>query len=273
MMDSQKRIALFLQRTPLDQGLRVLQRKLARYVDVADNWNNGDEATNGEAFLIERIAAQLGMVFDIGANLGRWSSMLVSANPNCVIHAFEASPVTFANLRGSVAEGGKWKLHSIGMGEKPGSLAFHDHGENSGLSSFVSRENSVGWKAARIIDVPVTTVDAFCSENGIEQIDFIKVDTEGFEVAVLRGMTQMVARRGVSMIQFEYGGTWLDAHQTLADANEFIGRMGYRLYRLRQRGLERIRYDCRSHECFKYSNFLAVESEELVRKWQIPVVA
>lgn len=271
-MDRQKNLALFLSRTPFHRVARALARKLNRYMDVAENWNNGDEASNGESFLLRRAAPHLRVAFDIGANLGNWSALLLAENPHCAVHAFEASPRTFPNLQKRLGPQGNAHLHAAGMGERPGTLAFHDYGENSGLSSFVSRESSVGQKPERIIDVPVMTVDSFCAENGIEQIDFVKVDTEGYEMAVLRGMSAMLERRRISLVQFEYGGTWIDVRETLARANEFLARHHYEFYRLRQEGLERFRYDCWVHECFKYANFAAVESADVLRRWRIPIV-
>lgn len=271
-MDRQKKLALFLCQTPFHGVARVLWRKLNRYMEVAENWNNGDEATNGEAFLLRRAAPHLRVAFDIGANLGNWSALLIAENPRCEVHAFEASPLTFPNLQKRLDAQAGVHLHPAGMGERPGTLAFHDYGENSGLSSFVSRESSVGQKPERIIDVPVTTVDAFCAENRIEQIDFIKVDTEGYEMAVLRGMAAMLERRRIALVQFEYGGTWIDMRETLARANDFLARHRYEFYRLRQRGLERFHYDCWRHECFKYANFVAAESVDVLRRWQIPIV-
>ena len=206
-MDRQKKLALFLGQTPLHGVARALAKKLSRYMDVAENWNNGDEATNGESFLLRRAAPHLRVAFDIGANLGNWSALLLAENPHCSVHAFEASPRTFPNLQKRLGAHANAHLHAAGMGERPGTLAFHDYGENSGLSSFVSRESSVGQKPERIIDVPVTTVDAFCAENRIEQIDFVKVDTEGYEMAVLRGMSAMLERRRIALCRLDRLGT------------------------------------------------------------------
>jgi hypothetical protein len=90
--------ALWLARSPLHKALAKAHRKPSRYMDLAENWNNGDETLNGEAWLIGHLALRLKIAFDVGANLGRWSQMLLKANPDCSIHAFEPSPSTFRNL-------------------------------------------------------------------------------------------------------------------------------------------------------------------------------
>jgi len=271
-MDSRTKVALLLAKSPVHGLLRRTYRTLCRYIDLAENWNNGDESTNGEAFLIRIVAPKLRVVFDIGANLGTWSSLVLAVNPTCTVYAFEASPTTFANLKGRYAGHSHVKLFQTGIGDREGALAFHDHGENSGLSSFVSRERSIGLAAKNTLEVPLTTVDAVREKYRLEYIDFVKVDTEGYEMAVLRGMRSSLKARKISMIQFEYGGTWLDAHETLANASELLRECGYVLYRLRRDGLEKIDYDCRQHECFKYSNFIAAQSMEIISQWTLPVI-
>jgi len=271
-MDRRTKVALFLAKSPIHGLLQRTHRTLSRYIDLAENWNNGDENTNGEAFLIRMVAPKLRVVFDIGANLGNWSSLILAVNPACQVYAFEASPATFANLKRRYAGHSQMKLLQIGIGDREGNLSFHDHGENSGLSSFVSRETSIGLGAKNIVEARLTTVDAVREKNHLEHIDFIKVDTEGYEMAVLRGMRSSLKARKISIVQFEYGGTWLDAGETLAKANELLSECGYVLYRLRRDGLEKIDYDCRRHECFKYSNFIAAESLEIISRWNVPVI-
>jgi hypothetical protein len=101
----------------------------------------------------------------------------------------------------------------------------------------------------------------------------VKIDTEGYEMAVLQGMASCLGRRAVRLVQFEYGGTWLDARESLANANRLLQQHGYGLYRLLPLGLALVRYDCRRHECFKYANFVAVASPGLLEEWGVPVVS
>jgi FkbM family methyltransferase len=241
-------------------------------MDLAENWNNGDERVNGEAFLVQRVASHLRVAFDVGANVGNWTAMLLAVNPACAVYAFEASPRTFVSLQRRFAAKDNVRLYQIGLGDKEGYSAFHEYGEESVLSSFVSRELSTGLKAQRLVELELTTFDVFCRDNGLREVDFVKVDTEGYEMAVLRGMKSSLAERRVSLVQFEYGGTWLDAHETLANAKELLAECGYELYRLLPRGLLRINYDSRLHECFKYANFAAVHTPEALQRWGVPVL-
>ena len=271
-MDRKTKVALLFAKSPVHGLLQRANRALTRYIDLAENWNNGDESTNGEAFLIRLVAPKLRVVFDIGANLGTWSSLVLAVNPKCNVYAFEASPATFTNLKKRYSGHSQVQLFQSGVGDREGNLSVNDHGATSGLSSFVSRERSIGLGAKNIVEARITTVDIVREKNHLEHIDFVKVDTEGYEMAVLRGMRSSLKARKISMIQFEYGGTWLDAHESLANANELLGECGYVLYRLRRDGLEKIDYDCRQHECFKYSNFIAAESLAIISQWNVPII-
>ena len=59
-------------------------------------------------------------------------------------------------------------------------------------------------KEARQIQVRSTTLDRFCSERRVEQIDVLKIDTQGFEFEVLKGASSMLARQAIKFIYFEF---------------------------------------------------------------------
>ena len=60
-----------------------------------------------------------------------------------------------------------------------------------------------GQQAAQI-QVRCTTIDKFCLEREITQIDVLKIDTEGYEVEVLKGASSMRARGAIKFIYFEF---------------------------------------------------------------------
>jgi hypothetical protein len=64
-----------------------------RYLRKFDNRDN-DRATNGEHWLMERVA-NAEVVFDAGANNGDWSLACATRCPKATIHAFEILPPTF----------------------------------------------------------------------------------------------------------------------------------------------------------------------------------
>jgi len=63
--------------------------------------------------------------------------------------------------------------------------------------------------------LPIKTLDDYCKENNIDDIDFLKIDTEGYEKEVLSGGSNVI-ENGTKCIQFEYGTTWKDQNISLS---------------------------------------------------------
>ncbi len=232
-------------------------------LDRFHNWNNCDPATNGEHWLIERVVPQCRVILDIGANVGDWTQACLDINPQARLYSFEASPATAAQLIERFQSNPNVETFALGLGEKQAILEFHDHGPGSVCSGFVSRERTVERKAQTVVPVACKPiVDAPGLEN-VNPIDFMKIDTEGFEMPILRGAEPWLEERRVRLIQFEYGGAWADAREFLSDANVLFKKHGYRWGRLMQAGIEWVtQFDHRRLETFKYANFIACASED-----------
>jgi FkbM family methyltransferase len=78
----------------------------------------------------------------------------------------------------------------VGVGAEPGTLRFDEDLDNAGLSSFhadLSANNAAAGHRIESREVPVVTLASICAEHVTTEIDFLKVDCEGFEADVLRG--------------------------------------------------------------------------------------
>lgn len=141
-----------------------------------------------------------GVVFDIGANIGRISLGLAKEHPDCTIYAFEPVQGTFEGLcRNLRLNGAAEQIHAYHMGffSERGNLKFFVPPANEAASLrpltdlYYLRESNVGQGAIgeRLDEVicPVDTLDHFVREHKIECIDFIKCDTEGAEKMVFDG--------------------------------------------------------------------------------------
>ena|SRR5438067_617319 len=54
-------------------------------------------------------------------------------------------------------------------------------------------------------DVPITTLDAFCTEQSIPHINFLKIDTEGTDLRVLQGARDLLSRQAIDLVEVEAG--------------------------------------------------------------------
>ncbi len=126
------------------------------------------------------------VIFDVGANIGAAAVYFAARYPNARIYCFEPLPENVELLRRNVAPfGDRVTVVPMGLGEQAGSFPYQmsDDPMNFGGGTFYQ----IGCRAGETIDLPVTTLSAFCREHHIDRIDVMKIDTEGAERSVLAG--------------------------------------------------------------------------------------
>jgi FkbM family methyltransferase len=236
-------------------GVDVLYRFCRRVVDHHRGDNDDDMRVNGEVALMRQRLPSASVVFDVGANVGDWTACALAINARAEYHCFEPSAATFAALqqRG-------WppnvRLNHGALGAANGPMTLHVFGERLGANSLYDRRGTDA-RTQRLEAVAVGTVDGYCADHGIGRIDFLKLDTEGHELAVLEGASSMLRDGRIEAIQFEYGGTYIDARIWLRDVWDLVGRLNpvYRFYKLHPDGPRRIDAYRQTLETFQYSNW------------------
>ena len=124
--------------------------------------------------------------FDIGSNFGYYSlTVAAGLRGDCRIHAFEPNPDTFRRLSKNIEFNGFQCITARQLG-------LSDSAGRAGL--IVPAHNTGGTTLTEGDKIPVTTVDAYCREQGLQQVDFIKMDVEGAEVEALQGARTTLQR-------------------------------------------------------------------------------
>jgi hypothetical protein len=83
--------------------------------------------------------------------------------------------------------------------------------------------------------VQIDTIDLYCSRNEIRKIDLLKIDTEGFEIEVLKGAHEMLSQGKVSLIYCEVGFLKQNSRNTyFANLTEYLANYGYYFFGLYQ---------------------------------------
>ncbi|MVM38280.1 FkbM family methyltransferase [Spirosoma sp. HMF3257] len=147
------------------------------------------------------------LCFDIGANRGQTIELLQSCFRNPTIHAFEPSSATFTTLS-SQSFGPQVTLHQLALGDQAGVATFRNYTQSE-LSSFLpvntNKSENIFAEEALILaeSVQVNTLDSFCAAQGIEQIDLLKIDTQGFELPVLRGGADLFKNQRIGAVLLE----------------------------------------------------------------------
>lgn len=141
-------------------------------------------------------------IFDVGANIGQSIDEFRHRFRRPIIHSFEPGPATFRQLQTHAAGLPDVFLNNVAMGSRPESRTFIQN-THSDMSSFLEL-GSGGWGSQTgRVDVPVRTIDDYCAEHGIQAIDILKTDTQGFDLEVIKGASGMMARRKVHLVYLE----------------------------------------------------------------------
>jgi FkbM family methyltransferase len=144
-------------------------------------------------------ATEQPIVFDVGANVGQTVATFREALPQSVIHSFEPSPTAFKKLK---QHAGVWKnvhLNNVGVGSSVGSLELLEN-LHSDMTSFL-RPGSTAWgKVVNRTEVPVLTLDSYCAKQGIQVIDLLKTDTQGYDLEVLKGCEELMRANRIQAI-------------------------------------------------------------------------
>ena len=147
------------------------------------------------------------VIFDVGANHGDFSQSASTCFPQSRIWLFEPMPALRPVLEERASRhGGRWNVQPLALGSQAARLPLHVDAANDTIGSFVGfdpayRELNPDASAARLIEVPVETLDGFCKRENITHIDLMKIDVEGFEFDVLDGGCEMLARTSALIIE------------------------------------------------------------------------
>jgi len=204
---------------------------------------NGSE--NGEYNLIKQVVFPGAVVFDLGANIGSWSEAVLATEKNVTIYAFEPIPSTYETLKKRLSFPNCF-LYNVAISDQTGIKDFHIYA------------NEIQEHHKELIQVNTQDLDSFCKEHAIAHIDFLKIDTEGAELSILKGAQHLLSNHAIPVIQFEYGGTYSDANITLKEVYDLLSVYNYAIYRIIPNGLIKIGKWRSELETFQYSNYVAI---------------
>lgn len=220
-------------------------------------------ATNGEAWLIEKTAPlNFSLALDVGANVGNWTNCFAKFHKNARVHAFEIIPGTFSILeRNTNSIDARITLNKFGLSDSNGFVdVFVD--PTSNVLSSVYDFSQYGGTGGIVEKCEVRVGDNYIESNNIKFIDFLKVDVEGAESAVLHGFINTLKAKKIRLIQFEYNQGAIMSHFLLRDFYDFFESVGYCVGKLYPDGIRFVDYRV-EHEDFMGPNYVACLKDDL----------
>jgi len=178
------------------------------------------------------------VMFDVGAHIGYYSVLgSLAVGPSGKIVSVEPNPDTLRRLRKDLelSHTSNVVVEDVACTDKETTLTFYQASiRNTGASSISEANAANADHGAKVQSVTVRgrTLDSMVQELGLQRVDFVKIDVEGAEVQVLRGMKDTLARFHPHMLiemkpsQLESMGTSIGELRTvLRDSGYVLGRM------------------------------------------------
>lgn len=204
-----------------------------------------DSKTNGEYLFYTSIKDKIDIIFDVGTSI---NSEFIDFEKE--VHYFEPVKSYIDNLSKQPNKNKRSYFNNFGLSNENKELYYYPLYE-----SFYDRINS-----CKVSDSPNKVVlnvkkgNDYINEYKISHVDFLKIDTEGYELNVLKGFEDFLYN--VKIIQFEYGGTFLDNNVKLVDVKNYLEKYGFYKFAYLTLNTPMLITDFTDH--YKYCNIVCV---------------
>ena len=195
---------------------------------VTSAYPRSAEASLDETEVVSKIFAEVSglgkVMIDVGAHYG--SSAKYFADLGWTVHCFEPDPANREKLLKKFGTSATVTVDPRAVGEKAEiGRSFYKSSESTGISSLNPFRDS--HEEAGKVDI--TTVADVIKDRGLTRIDFLKIDVEGWDFAVLKGVPWETMKPEVVECEFEDSKT-IKMGVTYRDIANFLVDKGYTVY-------------------------------------------
>jgi FkbM family methyltransferase len=160
------------------------------------------------------------VILEIGCNSGSHTLWFLDAFANPQIHCFEPDPRAINRFKKKVGQRNNVTLYEIALSDREGEITFHQ--SDGQRDERQVQQWPEGWDFSgsirkpkehlkeypwvtfeRSIAVKTATLDGWCREHNIDQIDFIWMDVQGAEMDVIKGGREALSK--THYLYTEYG--------------------------------------------------------------------
>jgi FkbM family methyltransferase len=171
-------------------------------------------------------------IFDVGANRGDVYIRYRNLFPEADVYAFEPFPESYNILTKRHGNDPRLHLHTVAVAEKAEQKDFFVNfspdtnsllkPQKTGLRSDEQVDNK------GVIKVETITLDSFCEQHKINQIDILKMDIQGGEYAALQGCKKLLSEGRIRLIYSEvYFIEQYEQQPLLHDISKLLHTYGY----------------------------------------------
>jgi FkbM family methyltransferase len=169
-------------------------------------------------------------VWDVGANVGLYVPLFLErVGPSGALFAFEPNPNSFNILKEKFGHLERLKVVNMGLGDVVSSMPLYVNSDPTSVTASLSPNHVDDFERTRTIHyVDITTGDSFAIKHGTP--DIVKIDVEGFEVEVLRGLKEVLSSRVIRHVCIEVHFREMENRGVLEqfwDQDQYIINCGY----------------------------------------------
>jgi FkbM family methyltransferase len=173
------------------------------------------------------------IIFDVGANIGQSAASFLDDFPAARIWCFEPSATLHSDLARRFSGNSRVICERCALSSSQGEAQlkhtldptmFH-------LTSLANDKLPANVTFGDCETVIAETLDRYCHRMGISHIDFLKVDTEGHDLEILRGANGLLAAGTIACLQSECSMSVDNVfHRAFEEIKSFVEPFGYRLF-------------------------------------------
>ena len=202
-------------------------------------WIYGELESELSSF-IRYLLPRTRIFFDIGANVGYYSILAATVNPECQVVAFEPAPITCARLIDNVQLNGSShiRVEQVALGIDEGTIQFEVYADSAFNTVRTPADaNHPFFTNSQVIDVPCIRLDDYLDKHGIYP-DVVKMDVEGFEYNILRGAPRLLSGSQAPILFCEVEPLWLKRFGfSPTEIFDYLEDFGYECFALTPLGL------------------------------------
>jgi FkbM family methyltransferase len=180
----------------------------------------------------------INVIVDVGANVGQSADKFVTTFPEAIVHCLEPISETYSSLKRNTARYKNVVCHNLALGSKNESveISLEDNIKSTRVSL---RPTMVNSSNVRTEKVEVKTLSTFCSTFKIARIDYLKIDTEGYDLEVLKGGEEMLTSKQIDLIEVEAGMNPTNTyHVNFSIITKYLEDNGYYIFGIYEQSQE-----------------------------------
>jgi FkbM family methyltransferase len=137
------------------------------------------------------------MIFDVGANIGQSMIKYAERFPHAEVHSFEPVAANYEKLEAAARHNPLLHAHKLGMGERAGLVDIHLN-QHSTTCSIKHGDPGAGLET-----IELETLSGFMDKHNVGAVNFLKLDTEGYELEVLAGAAKVLDEQRIHFLFIE----------------------------------------------------------------------